>query len=340
MIAPPGGMPGTPYYCGRRPGMDALSDVLKVAHLTGGVFLHADFFAPWCLSARVAPEHCAPNLGPATHLILYHYVVEGDFRIRVDGQAEEDLVVAAGEVVLLPRNDLHSMGSDLSLSPIAGSDIIRPPKHGGLSSIRYGGDGARTQLICGYLGCVSADGNPVISTLPPVLKLNAEQGGAAEWIHSTFQYAAEEVSAGRPGSETVLAKLSELLFVEAVRRYAEALPEGQTGWLAGLREPFVARALALLHGDIARHWTVDDLGREVGLSRSSLADRFIRLIGVPPMHYLASWRMQVASQKLRSTNASLAKTAEGVGYDSEAAFSRAFKKAFGVAPATWRRSNS
>jgi transcriptional regulator GlxA family with amidase domain len=194
-------------------------------------------------------------------------------------------------------------------------------------------------MVCGFLGCASASGNPLIATLPPMLKLNVEQGGASEWIRSTFQYAAEEIAAGRPGSETVLAKLSELLFVEAVRRYAESLPPGQTGWLAGLREPFVARALTLLHRDIARRWTVDDLGREVGLSRSALADRFIRLIGVPPMHYLANWRMQVATQKLRDTNASLAQIAELVGYESEAAFSRAFKKAFGAAPATWRRSS-
>jgi AraC-like DNA-binding protein len=163
---------------------------------------------------------------------------------------------------------------------------------------------------------------------------------AAEWIRSTFQYAAEEVAAGRPGSETVLAKLSELLFVEAVRRYAETLPDGRTGWLAGLRDIHVARALALLHRDIVRPWTVDELGREVGLSRSALADRFTRLIGVPPMHYIASWRIQVATQKLRNTSASLAQVADMVGYESEAAFSRAFKKAVGVAPATWRRSQS
>jgi AraC-like DNA-binding protein len=317
--------------------MDALSDVLRVAQLTGGVFLHADFFAPWCMSARVAPEQCQPALGPASHMILYHYVVEGDLRIRVEGEDGEGLVVGAGEVVLLPRNDLHLMGSDLSLPPAKGSDIIHPPKDGGLSSIHHGGAGERTRMVCGFLGCASAKGNPVLSTLPPLLKLNVERGGGAEWVRSTFQYAAEEVSAGRPGSETVLAKLSELLFVEAVRRYAEALPEGQTGWLAGLREPYVARALALLHHDIARRWTVDELGREVGLSRSALAARFIRLIGAPPMHYLASWRMQVATQKLRNTNASLAQIAGMVGYDSEAAFSRAFKKAFGVAPATWRR---
>jgi AraC-like DNA-binding protein len=318
--------------------MDALSDVLRVAQLTGGVFLHADFFAPWCMSARVPPEQCQPALGPASHLILYHYVVEGELHVRVEG--DETLVIGAGEVVLLPRNDPHLMGSDLSLPPVSGRDIIHPPKDGGLYSINHGGAGKRTRVICGFLGCASAKDNPVISTLPPLLKLSVEQAGAAEWIRSTFQYAAEEVSAGRPGSETMLAKLSELLFVEAVRRYAESLPDGQTGWLAGLREPYVARALALLHRDITRRWTVDDLGREVGLSRSALADRFIRLIGVPPMHYLTSWRMQVATQKLRTTSASLAQIAEIVGYDSEAAFSRAFKKAIGAAPATWRRSNS
>jgi AraC-like DNA-binding protein len=273
-------------------------------------------------------------------MIVYHYVVEGDLRIRIEGEHGEGVVVGAGEIVLLPRNDLHLMGSDLSLSPVAGTDIIHPPTDGGLYSIHHGGTGRRTRMVCGFLGCDSAKDNPVISTLPSLLKLNVEQGGAAEWIRSTFQYAAEEVSIGRPGSETVLAKLSELLFVETVRRYAETLPEGQTGWFAGLRDPYVARALALLHRDIARRWTVDDLGREVGLSRSALADRFIRLIGVPPMHYLSNWRMQVATQQLRNTNVSLAQVADVIGYDSEAAFSRAFKKAFGKAPATWRRLNS
>jgi AraC-like DNA-binding protein len=320
--------------------MDALSDVLRVAHLTGGVFLHAEFFAPWCIAARVGAEHCAPALGRASHLIIYHYVLEGDLRIRVEGEVGEDLVIGAGEIVLLPRNDLHLMGSDLSLPPVAGSDIIHPPKDGGLFSIHHGGSGRRTRMVCGFLGYDSAKGNPVISTLPPLLKLNVDQGGAAEWIRSTFQYAAEEVSIGRPGSETVLAKLSELLFVETVRRYAETLPDGQTGWFAGLRDPYITRALALLHHDVARRWTVDDLGREVGLSRSALADRFIRLMGMPPMHYLANWRMQIATQQFRNTSMSLAQVAEIVGYDSEAAFSRAFKKAFGVAPATWRRSNA
>ena len=173
---------------------------------------------------------------------------------------------------------------------MAGTDIIQPPTNGGLYSIHRWRQWRTHTDGLWVLGCASAEGNPVIATLPSVFKFNVEESGAAEWMRSTFQYAAGEISAGRAGSETVLAKLSELLFVEAVRRYAEALPDGQTGWLAGLRDPHVARALALLHGDIARRWTVDDLGREVALSRSALADRFIRLVGVPPMHYLASWR--------------------------------------------------
>ena len=170
MTAPPGDMPETPYR-GRRSGMDALSDVLRVAHSTGGVFLHAEFFAPWCMAARLAPEHCAPILGPASHLIPYHYVIDGEFHLRVEGKGGTALELGPGEVVLLPRNDVHLMGSDLTLPPVAGSEIIRPPKDGGLYSIHHGGDGGRTRMICGFLGCASAEGNPVISTLPSLENL-------------------------------------------------------------------------------------------------------------------------------------------------------------------------
>lgn len=317
--------------------MDALSDVLRVAHLTGGVFLHAEFFAPWCIASQLTPEDCSPFLGETSHLILYHYVVEGELQVGVIGEENEAFVLGPGEVVLLPRNDRHLLGSDLSLPPVESHAIIHPPERDGLYAIHHGGNGARTRLVCGFLGCDGIEGNPVLSTLPAALHLDVEEGGAAEWIRSTFQFAADEVAAGRPGSETVLAKLSELLFVEAVRRYAESLPEGRSGWLAGLRDPYVARALALFHRDSSRCWTMDEVAREVGLSRSALAERFTRLIGVAPMHYLANWRMQLAAQQLRATGASLVQIAEAVGYESEAAFSRAFKKAFGTAPATWRR---
>jgi AraC-like DNA-binding protein len=319
--------------------MDALSDVLRAARLTGGVFLNAEFSAPWCIATRVSPQHCSPALGPASHLMIFHYVVEGKLRIRIDGEGGDGLLLGAGEIVLLAHNDLHLMGSDLSLPPVVGTEVIQPPPKGnGLFTIQHGGAGDRTRMVCGFLGCNGVQGNPLISALPSLLKLDIEQGGAGEWIRSTFHYAAQEVAAGRPGSETVLAKVSELLFVEAVRRYTAGLPESQTGWLAGLRDPYIARALALLHRDIKRPWSVDDLGREVGLSRSALSGRFLQVLGTPPMHYLANWRMQVASGLLGGGSANIATIAAETGYSSEAAFSRAFKKAFGTAPATWRRS--
>jgi transcriptional regulator GlxA family with amidase domain len=179
-----------------------------------------------------------------------------------------------------------------------------------------------------------------MSTLPPAMTLRVEETRAAEWIRSTFQYAADELAGGNAGSTSVLTKLSELLFVEAVRLHVLEMPEGQTGWLAGLRDPVVSRSLALMHGDIVRPWSVEDLGRDAGISRSALAERFTRVMGIAPMHYLADWRLQVAAQKLTETTASLAQIAERVGYESEAAFSRAFKKKFGAAPATWRRHHA
>ncbi len=317
--------------------MDALSDVLRVARLTGGVFLHADFTAPWCLAAQVSPEYCSPFLGPTAHIVFYHYVLEGQLNVQVGNEAPFEL--NAGEVVLFPRNDFHLMGSDLDLPPRPAAEVIRAPDGDGLAAIEMGGGGAPTKLICGFLGCAKADGNPIFNTLPRALRLKIEQDGASEWIRSTFQYAADEVANGRAGSETVLAKMSELLFVEAVRQYADNLPPDQTGWLNGLKDQYVSRALAFIHNAVGRDWSVEELGREVGLSRSAFADRFTKIIGSTPKQYITKWRMQVAAQELRSTPASLAEISVNVGYESEAAFTRAFKREFGSPPGTWRREN-
>ena len=318
--------------------MDALSDVLRVAQLTGGVFLNAEFTAPWCLAARMAPELCAPLLGAAAHFVPYHYVMQGEMRVATEGA--QPVQLQAGDIVLFPRNDLHIMGSDESLTPTSVREILQHCRGAGPHYIQHGGGGAATRLVCGYLGCASASGNPVFATLPAMIQMRIEQAGAAGWFRAVFEYAAGELLATQPGSDTVLAKISELLFVEAVRRYTQLLPEQETSWFAGLRDKTVSRALALMHGNVARDWDVDQLAREVGLSRSALADRFGRLIGTPPMQYLAQWRMQLAAHSLRTTTLPLARIAEQIGYESEAAFSRAFKKAFGAAPATWRRRNA
>jgi AraC-like DNA-binding protein len=250
----------------------------------------------------------------------------------------ESIDVEAGEVVIIPHNPAHLLGSHLDLPPVPSEEIVRTSPEGGLWVITHGGGGARTRVVCGFLGCDRLAGNPLAESLPALLRFDTRQGSAAAWMKSSLEFAADEIAAHRAGSEAVLARLSELLFVETLRRYVEELPEERTGWLAGLKDPFVSRALSLLHRRVAHEWTVDDLGREVGLSRSALADRFTRLIGEPPIRYLARWRLQVAAHQLRSTDTPLARIAEQVGYESEAAFNRAFKRSFGVPPATWRRS--
>lgn len=315
--------------------MDALSDVLRVVRLRGGVFLHAEFTDPWCILSRVKAKDLGSFLDGAQHLVLYHYVAEGRLTAQVTGG--EPVEIGAGEVVIFPHNHGHLLGSNVTMTPVPSERIVHMSPDE-LWVIRHGGGGARTRVVCGFLGCDRLDGNPLAASLPPLLHFDTREGAAAAWMRSSLEFAAQEIAQRRAGSETVLAKLSELLFVEAVRRHVEKLPDEQAGWLAGLKDPFVSRALSLLHARVAEQWTVDDLGREVGLSRSALADRFTRLIGEPPMRYLARWRIQVAANQLRNSDAPLARIAEQVGYESEAAFNRAFKRSFGLPPAAWRRS--
>lgn len=314
--------------------MDALSDVLRAVRLSGGVFLDAQFTAPWCVTAKVGPEDCRPFLPMPAHVIAYHYVVSGGFLLQVDD--EPAVSMQAGEIVLLPRNDPHRLGSALNLKAVNADDLVQVPAEGGLARISYGGGGPRTHIVCGFIGS-EVHHDPLVASLPKVLKLNARDGAAGEWIESSFRFAASELAAGRAGSGTVLSKLSELLFIEAMRRYMTTLPAQQRGWLSGLRDPMVGRALALLHGRLAYPWTAEELARRVGLSRSTFAERFTNLVGEPPMRYLTNWRMQLAAQRLRDGHQSVARVAYDVGYESEAAFNRAFKRELGVPPATWRK---
>jgi len=200
-----------------------------------------------------------------------------------------------------------------------------------------GGGGARTRMVCGFLASDEVLSNPLLASLPRLFKVDVRSGTGSAWLESSLRFAVEEAAVSRAGSATVLSRLSELLFVEAVRRCIDTLPEGEKNWLAGLRDRFVGRALSLLHARPAYAWTVDELAGKVGLSRSALAQRFSDFLGQPPMQYLARWRLQIAAQQLRDGEMSLADVAEHVGYDSEAAFNRAFKREFGMPPASWRR---
>jgi AraC-like DNA-binding protein len=191
--------------------------------------------------------------------------------------------------------------------------------------------------VCGFIGCDLKPFNPLIATLPRLLHLPADGRSGPSEQFATF--AAAESAARRPGSEALLERLSEMMFVDAIRRHVEQMPVGTTGWLAGLRDRYVGRALALLHAQPAGPWTIEELSSQVGLSRSALHERFVSLIGQPPMQYLTNWRMQLASRLLLEGRATVARVAADVGYDSEAAFARAFKRLVGMPPAAWRRTH-
>jgi AraC-like DNA-binding protein len=314
--------------------MDALSDLLSAVGLSGGVFIDAEFTEPWSVAGRVSAEACRPFMVPPQEVIGFHYVTEGRFRVRIDG--EPDCEIGAGEAVMLPRNDMHAFGYGRDLPPILISDLIQPPNALGMSRMVHGGGGARTRLICGFLG-----GNeqlrPLLVGLPRVMPLRLSDLPGGDWLEGGLAYATQTLAEGRPGAATVLTKISELLFTELVRHYLGELPPEQTGWLAGLRDPVAGRALSLLHARVAETWTTEALAAEVAMSRSAFADRFTAVVGQPPMGYLTAWRMQLARQKLRESHANVAQIAFDVGYESEAAFARAFRRECGVPPAQWRR---
>ena len=320
--------------------MDALSDVLRVVRLNGAVYLDGEFAAPWCVIGRAEEGLCSQFLSCSERVLSFHFITGGVCWARLPGDPASALRIEAGEIVVVPQGEPHILGSATNLKPVPSADVLATQIRaapGRIMKLTHGGTGPVTRMVCGFLGSENVLGNPLLSSLPRLFKVDM-RGTKAAWLQSSLQFAAEEAAQMRSGSVTVLGKLSELLFVEAIRRYIDTLPAEQTGWLAGLRDRFVGRALALLHASPAQTWTVEDLAHEVGLSRSALAQRFADLLGVPPMQYLARWRLQIAAQELRSGEKQVALVAEDVGYESEAAFNRAFKREFGMPPATWRRT--
>jgi len=317
--------------------MDALSEVLKALRLTSGLFLEAEFTAPWCIDSAPGKDDVRHLLPSAEHVAIYHLVTEGRCRARLP-EGGDTVELAKGDLIMFPHGDGHRLGTDLQLAPVPAETLVEPSPEGGLARIDYGGGGERTRFVCGFLACDSRLCRPLIGALPRLLRVPLGSGPAAAWIMSTLHHGAAETRAPRAGTGAVLAKLSELLFVEALRTYMESIPDTERGWLAGLRDPVVSKALALLHAEPARAWTVDELGRVAGLSRSALAERFAALVGEPPMQYLTQWRLALAARALREGREPIVRIAEQVGYESEAAFNRAFKREFGMPPAAWRRA--
>jgi AraC-like DNA-binding protein len=319
--------------------VDALSDVLTSLRLEGAVYLNAEFTAPWCVQSKFGLASVRARLAGAEHVLFFHFVTEGRCKVRL-ADSTEALEVAAGDLVLFPNEDRHVMGSDLHLAPVETASLVGPDAAADADVIqmRHGGGGAATRFVCGYLGCNRSVCRPLLEALPRVLRIPIGEGPASTLLRELLRVGVLESSMSRPGAQSMLAKLSELLFVDALRRYIENMPPGGKGWLAGVRDAHIGRALALLHAKPERPWTVDELAREVALSRSALAERFATLVAEPPIQYLMRWRLALAAQKLRSGREPIARVAERSGYESEAAFSRAFKREFGVSPAAWRKA--
>jgi AraC-like DNA-binding protein len=316
--------------------MDALSDVLRLVRLTGAVFLDAEFTAPWCVGEPSGVEVCVEHMPRAQHVVIYHLVTEGECQVTLDGEAPRP--VRAGDLIVIPGGQKHALGSDLSRPRADAARLVIQRAPDEVPQVRYGGGGAVTKLVCGYLGCESALFDAVLAPLPRIMVVDMRDGPGAQWLTSSIRFSLAESASQRAGAGTVLAKLSELMFVEAIRRHIESLPPDQRGWLAGLRDRFTGKALALMHARPAHPWTVEELAGHVGLSRSALAERFTGLVGAPPMQYLTRWRLQLAADLLRSARRGVADVAAEVGYESEAAFNRAFKRELGTTPAAWRRT--
>ncbi|HEY1724776.1 MAG TPA: AraC family transcriptional regulator [Steroidobacteraceae bacterium] len=321
--------------------MDALSDVLAAVRLTGAVFLKMQLRERWSYLTAPARAIADVLMPEADHVIPYHLLTAGACYARLpDG---EPLELRPGEVILFPAGDQHVLAAAspaaLALKPVelTGESLNQLLTRGDVETFESGAQGGATRIICGFLACDARLAEPIVRSLPRILRIGLSDTDKAAWIRSSIEYSVAESAARRPGSAMVLARLSEVLFAEAIRQYMESVPEGHSGWLGALRDRYIGRTLALLHENPAMRWTVGELARRVGLSRSALGERFNALVGTPPMQYLTRWRVSLAASKLRQSGASMLHVAHEVGYESEAAFNRAFKREYGVPPARWRR---
>lgn len=318
--------------------MDVLSDVLREVRLTGAVYFDVHAGAPWVATTPGSASICAGVMPEFEHVIGFHLVLDGRGWAQLLDQSQAPMCLDVGDAVIIARGDGHSMSSEPGAHAVPDAHLYRRPASGALPFVlnEFGGRGAKTRFVCGFLGCDSRPYNPVLEALPRILHVR-RSSAAGILSFDLLRSALEESQQPRAGGEAILAKISELMFLHAVRQYIDSLPEESTGWLAGLRDRHVGAALRAMHGQPAHPWTLDSLGREAGLSRTAFATRFAEVMGMPAIQYLSKWRLQVAAGLLDRQGMSIAGIADSVGFGSEAAFNRAFKREVGAPPGAWRR---
>jgi len=316
---------------------DTLSDVLNAVRLKGAVFFDVEARAPWVAEALPARKIASAILPDSEHVMEYHVITSGSCWASVIDHDIPPIRLEAGDVVAFPQGDAHIMSSEPGMRGDPDPSVL--PEEGTQLPVLMNLDGGgedRVHLVCGFLGCDSRPFNPLLEALPPILHIKSAGIAHSSWLNAFTRFAVMEASEKRMGGNGILSKLGELMFVELVRRYVESLPQESRGWLGGLRDRAVGRALNLMHAEPRRDWTLNSLAKEAGLSRSAFAERFTAFVGMPPMQYLLKWRLQIAASRLRASGAGIAAIAAEVGYESEAAFSRAFKRVIGQSPTEWR----
>ena len=314
--------------------MDALSELLRAVKLCGAMFFRARYGAPWCVLTPPSRAFSHLVAEDSNHIIEFHLIVAGHAYVRV---GTETTPLAAGDIVMLPHGDPHTLGNGTGAETVDASADLPALLRGEIHHSCGGGSGEETRLLCGYLACESRLIQPVLAGLPRVLRVHVRGDPSGEVLEAMIGHAVELACDASPGGEIIAGRLAEVLFAEVLRRYVLQLPAGRTGWLAGAADPAVGRALALLHQRPAHAWTLEDLAHGVGVSRTALTERFTRYLGQAPIAYLTDWRLEPAAEALRTTSRSVLQVAGEVGYDSEAAFNRAFKRRFAAPPARYRR---
>lgn len=315
--------------------MDALSEILAAVKTEAALFYDAEFTAPWGFRSPSTSE-LTDHFGKNTrHVITYHLLTEGEAQAELEN-GTEGANLTPGDIVIFPHGDAHIIRNGMPPLVIDNGQHLDEILAHGIYRGRGGGGGAKTRFVCGYMEFDRELGRGFLSGLPPILKVNIRHDRGGQWLENSIRFSAQEAAAEHAGGEAVLAKLAEAVFTETMRRYMAQLPAEHTGWLAGARDPYVGEALALLHRSPEHRWTIAELAQKVGLSRSVLAERFRYFLGDPPMTYLARWRLRRAAERLRSTSHGVGQIAIEVGYESEPAFNRAFKREFGLPPARYR----
>jgi AraC-like DNA-binding protein len=307
--------------------MDALSEVLRLAKFTAGVTLDATARAPWCVSVTSSPA-----------IARAHVVLDGACVVKA-GSGEE-VALKAGEIAFIPRGDAHLVGSSLQADATSLASLVKTPVPGEIMPSSLGGEGTATRWIALSASCERHLAEPLLSALPTVMKVDMGNAAALEWLTDALGLTLSASAAPPVGATAERARLAELVIIEAIGRHVSGMPRGGKGWLAGLNDRYVGRALALVHGRPAEPWTVERLGRQVGLSRSALAERFSEVMGEPIFAFLTRWRLHLAAEFLLTTARPIERIAREAGYESAGAFSVAFKRVFGKPPSIWRRKRS